>query len=253
MLAKSNTPALSEFKAANEAFKQYSVKFDAMRVAYDKAMGTTGAGEMFSPKKYSTALKSLANDPNYKKNVKWLPGEIEEMTGLANILQVVKRAGQYAENPPPGNRWGLLSALGGAEGAAYAIGGTAASIKTAGIAAGVAGVGACLGADFIKIDPPVPTPAQDKKGESSVHMIKEVVAAAGRSKVICAGENFASPEVFFTTVYDQIHIGGTQGSGIGRNIHQRPLNEAIRFANAATAIICENKTVQEALNIYNAS
>jgi hypothetical protein len=107
LLSQSKTPVLEQFKAANEAFKQYSVKFDVLRQAYDKATGTTGAGEMFSPKTYSTALKNLANDPNYKKNVKWSPEEIENMTGLANILQVTKRAGQFAENPPTGNRWGV--------------------------------------------------------------------------------------------------------------------------------------------------
>lgn len=111
MLAKSGNKELMAFKEANNAFKQYNVKFDALREAYDKAMGTTGAGEMFSPKKFSTALKNLANDPNYKKNVQWSPQEVDEMTGLANILQSVKRSSQSAENPPTGNRWGGLLTL----------------------------------------------------------------------------------------------------------------------------------------------
>mgnify|MGYP001400412084 CR=1 FL=1 len=107
MFASSKTGVGKEFREANEAFKQYSLKFDAIRKAYDKAAGTTGAGEIFSPKKFSTELKNLANNPDYKKNVKWSANEIEEMTGLANILQTVKRAGQYKENPPTGNRLGM--------------------------------------------------------------------------------------------------------------------------------------------------
>jgi hypothetical protein len=132
LLAQGSGKALNTFKQANEAFKQYSVKFDAMRSAYDKASGTTGAGEMFSPKKFSTELKKLANDPNYKKNIKWGQGEIDEMTGLANILQVTKRAGQYAENPPTGNRWGSLLGMVG-------VGGTGA------VAGGVGGLAGAVG------------------------------------------------------------------------------------------------------------
>jgi hypothetical protein len=105
MLSGSVPQALQEFKEANQAFQQYSVKFDALRTAYDRAMGTTSAKEMFSPKTYSTELKKLANDPNYKKNVHWTPNEVENMTGLANIMQVAKRGGQFKENVPTGNRF----------------------------------------------------------------------------------------------------------------------------------------------------
>jgi hypothetical protein len=140
MFQKSN-PALSkDFKFANDEFKRVSVKFDVLRQAYDKASGTTGAGEMFSPKKFSTELKNLANNPNYKKNVKWEPGEVEEMTGLANILQVVRRAGQYAENPPTGNRWGGPVLGAAIEGAGYIAGGGPGALKTAAVMTGVAGI-----------------------------------------------------------------------------------------------------------------
>lgn len=111
-LSQGGSQALQAFRGANDAFKQYGVKFDVLRDAFDKAQGTTGAGETFSPKRFSTILKNLANDPNYKKNVRWSPGEVEEMTGLANILQVTKRAGQFAENPPTGLRWGMPTTMG---------------------------------------------------------------------------------------------------------------------------------------------
>ena len=129
-----------EFKKANDAFIQYDIKFDVLRQAYDKAMGTTKAGEMFSPKKFSTELKNLANDPQYKKNIKWTPDEVQEMTGLANILQVVKRAGQFAENPPTGLRYGLLSALTGMGAAGGMVGGVEGGVGAVAGAGTIAGV-----------------------------------------------------------------------------------------------------------------
>ena len=137
VLSQSTSPAAEAFRKANDSFKQYSVKFDVLREAYDRAAGTTKAGELFSPKIFSTALKNLANDPNYKKNVKWTPQEVEEMTGLANILQVAKRGGQFMENPPTGNRWGPLAIGGGVGSAAAMTGGMSAF---AGATAGTFGI-----------------------------------------------------------------------------------------------------------------
>lgn len=93
---------VSKFKEANNSYKNYVVKYDIMQRAFDKAVGTVGAGEMFSPKKFSTALKNIAYKDQALKN--FTPAEIESMTGLANILQIVKRAGQFKENVPTGNR-----------------------------------------------------------------------------------------------------------------------------------------------------
>jgi hypothetical protein len=102
--AKIGQPEItSQFNGANAAYKQYVVKYDIMQRAYDKAVGTVGAGEMFSPKTFSTSLKNIAyKDQNLKT---FSPQEISDMTGLANIMQVVKRAGQYKENVPTGNRF----------------------------------------------------------------------------------------------------------------------------------------------------
>lgn len=139
MMNSASGTAANVFKEANDAFKQYSLKFDVMRQAYDKATGATGSGTLgfFSPAKYATEIKNLANDPNYKKTIKWSPGEIAEMTGLANILQVTKRAGQFLENPPTGNRWGGIITGGGIGGGAVAagVGPTLATAGTAGAAA----------------------------------------------------------------------------------------------------------------------
>ena len=116
---KIGRPDIKEaFTAANEAYKQYVVRFDILDDAMAKALGQRGAGEMFSPKKLSTELKNIAWKEYKMKD--FTPQQIEEMTGLANVLQVVKRAGQYAENPPTGNRWGIPVVLGELAGAGKA-------------------------------------------------------------------------------------------------------------------------------------
>ncbi len=108
--------------------------------------------------------------------------------------------------------------------------------------AGAAGVAASLGADFIKVNPPdAPDPFQ---------ALKQAVQAAGTSKVVCSGGESQPVEEFLITLYRQIHESGTFGNATGRNIHQKPLDEAIRFCKSIFAISVENKTVEEALNIY---
>ena len=55
---------------------------------------------------------------------------------------------------------------------------------------------------------------------------------------------------FFSRLHVQIHVGGATGNATGRNIHQRPLNDAIRFCNAISAITLDNASVADALLIY---
>lgn len=106
-------PEISQsIKTANDAYKTYVVKYRLVQDAYDKAKGTVGAGEFFSPKTFSTSLKNMiAKDKEYGT---FTPQEIDRMTGLSNIMQVVKRAGQFKENPPTGNRFVDLALGGGA-------------------------------------------------------------------------------------------------------------------------------------------
>jgi len=109
--------------------------------------------------------------------------------------------------------------------------------------AGATGVGACLGSDFVKVNYP------KKEGAKSAEIFKEAIKAAGRTKVVCAGGTSDECEAFLKKLYDQIHISGAMGNATGRNIHQRPLDEAIRMCNAVYAITIEDATVEEALNI----
>ncbi len=110
--------------------------------------------------------------------------------------------------------------------------------------AGAAGVGACLGADFIKLKVPF-----DKNGNLDVKGLQEVTLAAGRSGVLCEGGAKVDEKAFLEELYAQIHKGGSRGNGTGRNIHQRDLKEAVNLANAIYAITCENATVKEALKL----
>jgi len=105
--------------------------------------------------------------------------------------------------------------------------------------AGAAGVGACLGSDFVKVNYP-----------GDAKMLKEAVLAAGRTKVICAGGPSADVKSFLQRLHDQIHIGGAAGNATGRNIHQKSLGEAVRMCNAIYAITVEGRSVKDALHIY---
>ena len=110
--------------------------------------------------------------------------------------------------------------------------------------AGATGVGACLGTDFVKVNYP------KKEGAKSAEVFKEAIKAAGRTKVVCAGGTSDECEAFLKKLYEQIHISGAMGNATGRNIHQRPLDEAIRMCNAVYAITVEDAIVEEALKIY---
>ena len=109
--------------------------------------------------------------------------------------------------------------------------------------AGAAGVAVCLGADFAKVKVPY------KDGRFDPKLLQEATQAAGNCGVLCEGGKKIDEKEFLQELYEQIHIGKARGNGTGRNIHQRPLPEAIKMANAIYAITCEDKSLEEALRI----
>ena len=113
--------------------------------------------------------------------------------------------------------------------------------------AGAAGVAAALGSDFAKVNYPA------KPGFESSQVFKEAVQAAGRTKVVCAGGASLDVASFLQRLHDQIHISGASGNATGRNIHQKPLDEAVRFCNAIYAITVEDASVEAAMKIYNSA
>jgi fructose-bisphosphate aldolase/6-deoxy-5-ketofructose 1-phosphate synthase len=110
--------------------------------------------------------------------------------------------------------------------------------------AGATGVAATLGSDFVKVNAP------KKEGMHSAEILKRAVKAAGKTKVICAGGSSTDPKAFLQSLRDQISIAGASGNATGRNIHQKPFDEAVRMTNAITAITVYDKSVEEAYKIY---
>lgn len=110
--------------------------------------------------------------------------------------------------------------------------------------AGATGVACALGADFVKVNYP------KKEGEKSEEALKEAVAAAGKCNVICAGGSSTDAKEFLGRLHKQIHISGARGNATGRNVHQKPLDEAARMCDAISAITLADKDVDFAVKVY---
>ena len=114
--------------------------------------------------------------------------------------------------------------------------------------AGAAGVALCLGADFVKVNPPKPGEGDDRTPAEALAVASR---AAGRTGLVCAGGSTVDAETFLTQLYDQIHVGGACGNATGRNIHQRSLDEAVRLTKAISAITLADYSVEDALDVFN--
>ena len=106
--------------------------------------------------------------------------------------------------------------------------------------AGAAGVASCLGSDFVKVNYP----------REGFEGLREAVMAAGRTKLLCAGGSKTDEKTFLQRLWDQIHLGGASGNATGRNIHQLPLEKAIKMCNAIYAITVEDRGLEESWKIY---
>lgn len=111
--------------------------------------------------------------------------------------------------------------------------------------AGGAGVAASLGADFVKIK----YPYQAKNKKQTALDFKEVIIAAGKTRVICVGGSKQPAKDLLHFLDQQLTIG-TSGLAIGRNLHQRPEAEAYRLAQAISALILKQASLKDALAIY---
>jgi len=118
--------------------------------------------------------------------------------------------------------------------------------KDAHLIAGAAGVAACLGADFVKVNPP-----KGDETSSSAEKLKEACASAGRTGLVCAGGSTVDAETFLRQLWEQIHVGGAIGNATGRNIHQRSLDEAVRLTKAISAITLGDYDVDRAVAVFN--
>ena len=110
--------------------------------------------------------------------------------------------------------------------------------------AGAAGIANALGADFVKVKPPM------QQGENSAQLLSIAAQAAGNTKLICSGGKRVEVKHLLQEVYNQIHTGSAAGCATGRNIFQRPLPEAVALCKALAALIYENKEVNSAFEVY---
>ncbi len=149
--------------------------------------------------------------------------------------------------------------------------------KSAHLIAGAAGTALCLGADFVKVNPPkgddedepIATAELEKATEegsglmgitladaelsasqASAKKLLEASAASGHTGLVCAGGSTVEARVFLQQLWDQIHIGGARGNATGRNIHQRSLDEAVRLTKAISAITLADYSVDDAYAVF---
>lgn len=127
----------------------------------------------------------------------------------------------------------------------YPRGAAVTAEKDAELIAGAAGVAVCLGADFVKVNPPAAT-----DDATSAELLAVASRAAGRCGLVCAGGSKADAKTFLSDLYDQIHVGGACGNATGRNIHMRSLDEAVRLTRAISAITLADYDVEEAMDVF---
>jgi len=113
--------------------------------------------------------------------------------------------------------------------------------KDADIIAGAAGVAACLGADFVKVNPP-----EASNGLQSATLLKQATLAAGNTRIVCSGGKKVDEMQMIEDIHHQIHVGGAAGIAIGRNIHQRSLVDAIKFCEALAALVFDGADIEKA-------
>ncbi|MDP2587029.1 MAG: aldolase [Candidatus Komeilibacteria bacterium] len=117
--------------------------------------------------------------------------------------------------------------------------------KDAHLIAGACGLACVLGSDFVKVNYP------KQAGAESEEIFKEAVKAAGRTGVITAGGSTTDPKEFLARLCKQINISGAVGNATGRNIHQKPLSEAINFCKAIALVTFEDCDLDKACQIYD--
>ncbi|HUW64868.1 MAG TPA: aldolase [Spirochaetia bacterium] len=148
---------------------------------------------------------------------------------LYEAAQIIHRA----------HRFGLVTVLW-----IYPRGRAVGNEKDPALIAGACGVAACLGSDFVKVNYP------EQEGARPEDIFRPAVRAAGRCGVVCAGGSSTDVRSFLTRLRQQIFVSGARGNATGRNVHQKPLEEAIRMCNAISAITIKGMSVDQAMAVY---
>ncbi len=114
----------------------------------------------------------------------------------------------------------------------YPRGESISNINDPHLIAGAVNVGSALGADFMKVNGPLP---------ASAAAYREIMSAAQGSRVIFAGGEAHDIPDLLDGIDDEVNKHGAAGAALGRNLHQRPLPEAIAVANAAASVIYDGQ------------
>ena len=128
----------------------------------------------------------------------------------------------------------------------YPRGKAVADEKDPQLISGAAGVAACIGADFAKVNYP-----RAFEGMTQPQSLAIAAEAAGRTGIICSGGGSLPALEFLQRLYDQMAVGNCMGAATGRNIHQRDTESAVRMTAACHAIICQGASVEKAMAIFN--
>ena len=111
--------------------------------------------------------------------------------------------------------------------------GNAVTKITPNLLAGACSVAGSLGADFIKLEFP-------EKNKDVEKFLKQALPTAGRCKIISAGGEMVMPKKYLKKIVRQIKFGSF-GVAVGRNLHQKGLQEAIAFAKSIKDIVIYKK------------
>ena len=99
--------------------------------------------------------------------------------------------------------------------------------------AGAVNIGSALGADFIKINRPL---------SEDYNSLQEITAAGEGSRLLFAGGDTMSAGQLLRLIHEEVNGAGIAGAAVGRNIHQRPLAEAVALANAIAGVVYDGQT-----------
>jgi len=210
---------------------RYVVKMNAKTTLLDRHQDPMGAPLI--DVEQLVALKEESKLPIIGVAVSIYLGSSYEREMFSYASQTIYRAHQY----------GLITFLW-----MYTRGIGAKGVHEGDAAIDSAGVAVSLGADFVKISAPHTT-----QGSIDTEQLARASVAAGNSKVMCAGGDMVTPEKLFNTIHVQLNEGKTNGIAIGRNIFQRPFNEAVALTRALFSLIYEAASPSRALALYHES
>ncbi|HXW86586.1 MAG TPA: aldolase [Candidatus Bathyarchaeia archaeon] len=111
--------------------------------------------------------------------------------------------------------------------------------------AGAVGVAVSLGADVVKIKVP------EAGKVSRISAFHDIVASAGNTKVIYGGGEKKDERLLLKELDTYLHEGGVQGISLGRNIFQRPLDQAVALSTVVAQMVYQDVAYEVALSTYH--